>query len=240
MEAAAEKNKRAAGAGSNRECPPRTGRSAARDRLAETTMAQGSKFRITGGTHRGRPLHAPANLKTRPMQGFIREALFNILADTVEGASVLDLFSGTGSIGLEALSRGAAHCAFFESYRPAYQVLLKNIRTLGLSDRAKALPVDVLKRTKLPRTGWEPFDLIFLDPPFALHDTRGGDPTVDIVQNLIKNEVITQFSHAVVQYRSTQPVPEALGPLPLDQIRPYGSVLLAFYRRGPCPPSPAP
>ncbi|MFH2133545.1 MAG: RsmD family RNA methyltransferase, partial [bacterium] len=81
-------------------------------------MPRGNKFRLTGGSCRGQALFGPPNTKTRPMQGFLREAIFNILGPEVQEASVLDLFSGTGSIGLEALSRGASGCAFFENFKP--------------------------------------------------------------------------------------------------------------------------
>ena len=101
-------------------------------------MPRGSKFRITGGMHKGRVLAAPPDRTVRPMQGFIREALFSILAERILKASVLDLFSGTGAIGLEALSRGASSCVFIEGHGSPFQILVKNIRSLGVENNSKA------------------------------------------------------------------------------------------------------
>lgn len=93
-------------------------------------------LRITGGDWRGRNIHAPEGLETRPTPARVREALFSILGPAVRGARFHDFFAGCGIVGLEALSRGAASCTFYESARPALTELRANIETLGCADIA--------------------------------------------------------------------------------------------------------
>ncbi|MHC4944815.1 MAG: 16S rRNA (guanine(966)-N(2))-methyltransferase RsmD [Planctomycetota bacterium] len=193
-------------------------------------MPGGHKFRITGGTHKGRPLLAPANLRTRPMQGFLREALFNILQNRIEESSVLDLFSGTGSIGLEALSRGASSCLFIESYKPAFKVLRNNITSFGFEDRVKALNINLLRLNSFPSPGFEPYDLIFLDPPFAFHDSPQADNLNRLIQIIENQELLSADPLLVLQVRKEQSPPELLGSLEPFDLRPHGSVTLIFYR----------
>src|SRR6185295_14611285 len=98
-------------------------------------------MRIVGGSLGGRVLRAPAGRATRPTSEKVREAVFNILGD-VEGASVLDLFAGSGALGIEALSRGAAHATFVDAGRPALATIRANLDELGLAPRATVLAGD--------------------------------------------------------------------------------------------------
>ncbi|MGM0578782.1 MAG: 16S rRNA (guanine(966)-N(2))-methyltransferase RsmD [Myxococcota bacterium] len=131
-------------------------------------------MRILGGRFRGRRLRAPRGLATRPMIARVREAVFNIVADRVEGARVADLYSGTGAIGLEALSRGADHVDFFETRRDALRVLTANAETLGVRDRV------TVHRAPLPGaiTPGPAWDLVFVDPPWG-RDL--GSPAIEAV-----------------------------------------------------------
>lgn len=126
-------------------------------------------MRITGGRARGIPLKAPKDESTRPATDRMREAVFSSLGASLEGCHVADLFAGTGSYGLEALSRGAASAAFFETARAALNCLRENIRaTLRSCD----LPADVAR--VVPRDVFtldgnsSRYDLIFLDPPYEM------------------------------------------------------------------------
>jgi 16S rRNA (guanine966-N2)-methyltransferase len=121
-------------------------------------------MRVIAGTLGGRSLSAPRGLATRPTGDRVREALFSILGD-VAGASVLDLYAGTGALGIEALSRGAERAVFVESARPALAVLRKNLLSLGLQASVLADPVE----RALDRILAEgPFDLVLADPPYAI------------------------------------------------------------------------
>jgi 16S rRNA (guanine966-N2)-methyltransferase len=128
-------------------------------------------MRITGGRHRGRPLAAPEGLEVRPTSDRARQAVFNILShgrfaragSPIAGARVLDAFCGTGAMGLEALSRGAAAATFLESDARTLAVAKRNAEALGESGRATFLQADA---TRPPRAT-EPCELLFLDPPYG-------------------------------------------------------------------------
>ena len=126
-------------------------------------------MRIVAGAWRGRALVAPAGEGTRPTADRVRQALFDMLMHAewggracVEGARVLDVFAGTGALGLEALSRGAAHATFIEQDRAALAVLRANIATCRAGDRCTVLPVNALAAPAAPQA----CSLVFLDPPY--------------------------------------------------------------------------
>lgn len=127
-------------------------------------------MRIVGGRFRGRSIAAPAGALTRPTSDKVRESLFNILAHglegfDIEGARVLDLFSGSGALGLEALSRGAAYCLFVDDNADARGAIRENIEALGLTGASKVWRRDA---TKLgPASPMQPFQLLFADPPYG-------------------------------------------------------------------------
>ena len=122
-------------------------------------------MRIIAGEWRGRPLDAPPGQATRPTSDRAREGLFSMLASRIgsfEGLEVADLFAGTGALGLEALSRGAAYCTFVEQDRQALDVLARNIARLGAGERADVRAQTVEHSPPPPR----PCDIIFMDPPY--------------------------------------------------------------------------
>ncbi|MFT8309518.1 16S rRNA (guanine(966)-N(2))-methyltransferase RsmD [Acetobacter malorum] len=126
-------------------------------------------MRIIAGARKGRMLAAPSGTTTRPTADRVRQALFDILLhapwggpDLLTNARVLDVFAGTGALGLEALSRGAEHATFFENDRPALSALRTNIAGCKWEDRSKVIPRDVTKPTRAPA----PCSLLFLDPPY--------------------------------------------------------------------------
>jgi 16S rRNA (guanine966-N2)-methyltransferase len=140
-------------------------------------------MRIVGGEFRGRPLATPRSQAIRPTTDRTREAVFNVLAhrhaDRLEGARVLDLFAGTGALGLEALSRGAAYALFIEESAEGRGLIRENVEAFGLSGRTKIFRRDA---TALGEVGTlAPFSLVFADPPYgkglgerALRSARGG------------------------------------------------------------------
>lgn len=122
-------------------------------------------MRIIAGTARGRKLSSPPGERTRPLLDRVREALFSILGARIEGARVLDLYAGTGSIGLEALSRGAVSCVFVERDRDALECLRENVSALGFLERSRIVRGRV--EEQLLRPPEECYDAIFFDPPYA-------------------------------------------------------------------------
>ncbi len=124
-------------------------------------------MRITGGTFKNRKLFSPKTSATRPTSERIRESLFNIVQGWIEGARVLDLFAGSGAVGIEALSWGAKHATFVDQHRGALQCIQKNLHTLNVEEKATLLPMDARSAVeKLIGRGAE-FELIFVDPPYG-------------------------------------------------------------------------
>ena len=146
-------------------------------------------MRVVAGDLRGRRIEAPTSDATRPTTDMVREAVFNALRslDVVEGARVLDLFAGTGAMGIEALSRGAAHCVFVERDRDALAVLKKNISALGLSDRTTVLAIDALAAVSRQPD----IDLIIADPPY------GFDQWHDLIVDAQAAVVVLESDRAV-------------------------------------------
>ncbi|MEO1207883.1 MAG: 16S rRNA (guanine(966)-N(2))-methyltransferase RsmD [Pseudomonadota bacterium] len=142
-------------------------------------------MRVTGGEFRGRPLASPKSDAIRPTSDRVREALFNIIANNpdvppLEGAHIIDLFAGTGALGFEALSRGAAHCIFVDQSTDARGLIRTNIETLKLEGQTRLMRRDA---TKLgPALDRDRVEIAFLDPPYdkglgerALHALQDGD-----------------------------------------------------------------
>lgn len=126
-------------------------------------------MRIVAGSLKGRRLAAPTWPDLRPTSDKLRETLFNVLAPRLEGARVLELFAGTGALGLEAVSRGAASVLFVESDRRAQALILDNIRRCGVADRCAIIRAEVARALKRLRgqPDFTPFDIVLLDPPYG-------------------------------------------------------------------------
>ncbi len=176
-------------------------------------------IRLISGEFGGRRLDAPNNERTHPMSERARSAMFNSLGSLVEGATVLDAFAGTGSLGLEALSRGAKHATFIEKDNVAQNVIARNITSFNLEDRATLIRTTVnnwLETADPPQ-----FDLIFADPPY--HDTQFS--TVEKLQGLLKPNALMVLSHPGRSETRTK-----TGVVVVDN-RSYGNAVLTFYRR---------
>lgn len=138
------------------------------DTDSEETRAD-SPLRIIGGMHRGRKLIYTGDLRTRPMKDRLRESLFNLLGHAVRGKHAIDLFAGTGALGLEAISRGAAGATFVERHFPTADVIRENAAALGIEGLCTVLPANTLLWSKrlpeLPRTPW----VVFCSPPYDFY-----------------------------------------------------------------------
>jgi 16S rRNA (guanine966-N2)-methyltransferase len=122
-------------------------------------------LKINGGTFKGLSLYSPSGNKTRPTSNMLREAVLNICQHKIQDAYFLDVFAGTGAMGLEAISRGAAYATFIENDRNALLCIKKNIDKLSVVDKTSVLPQDVL--TSLKKLEGQTFDLIYIDPPYG-------------------------------------------------------------------------
>jgi 16S rRNA (guanine966-N2)-methyltransferase len=183
-------------------------------------------MRITGGVHRSRPLRAPRGDSTRPTSDRVREALFSILSSrrTLEGAKVLDLYSGTGALGLEALSRGASSATLVENSRAALGAMRANAEALELDERVRIVTVAVERSGETLATD-APFDLVFADPPYAL--VRSG-AVARAIGELIARHILSDDGLLVLEHGKNESSPTIQG-LTLSGARRYGDTVLAFY-----------
>jgi 16S rRNA (guanine966-N2)-methyltransferase len=178
-------------------------------------------MRLTGGLDRGRRLFVPRGARTRPTAAKVREAIFNILGPPP--GAVLDLYAGTGALGLEALSRGATAAVFVERDGAALSALRRNLRETGLEDKATVMGGDV--RTALRRLGprADKFSWVFMDPPY-IKDTEG------VLGELSGSELLTSCAVVIVEHDKRHRSPDSVGCLFLTDRRTYGDTELSFYR----------
>ena len=177
------------------------------------------KLRLISGELGGRSISAPPGATTHPMGERVRGSLFNILGD-VSGHTVLDAFAGSGALGLEALSRGAQHVTFVERDKVAQKVIVENITTLGVSNRAKVIRSSVAAWDNTANL--QQFDLILVDPPY--HNIQ-----LSTVSRLIK--YLNPNGLMVLSYPGRESAPTVNGVVVVDN-RSYGDAALAFYRLG--------
>jgi 16S rRNA (guanine966-N2)-methyltransferase len=188
--------------------------------------AGGGTLRIIAGTCRGRRIRTIDAPGTRPMTDRVRENLFNILAPRLAGAAFLDLFAGSGAVGIEALSRGAASARFVE-YSPKWcAVIEENLRTLALSDRGRIEKGDAYASVAAQARAGNFFDIVFVGAPYDEdHHNR-------MVRALIAAPVCAADGVIVLQYRHGDPLDtEILGEQYTVRIRDYGITSLTFIER---------
>jgi len=184
-------------------------------------------MRITGGIYRSRTLQAPRGVDTRPTSDRVREALFGLLdaAGALEGARVLDLYSGTGALALEAMSRGAREATLVEASRQALRALRANVDALGLGARAHVVAADVARAAaKLARAG--PYDVVLADPPWALVEA-GDAPRA--IERLVAAGAVATGGVVVLEHAARSRSPEIAG-LTAVETRRYGDTALAIYK----------
>lgn len=184
-------------------------------------------MRIIAGRAKGHRLKTVKGRSIRPMLDRVKESLFNVIQARLPGAAVLDLFAGSGSIGLEALSRGARRCTFVELAPAHVQVLEENLAATGLAAGAQ---VEVLRRDvlraipELARRG-EAYDVVFVDPPYG----QGLVPPV--LAALGAGPLVAPGGLVVAHHHHKEPVPDQAGDLRLVRRMQYGEIALSLYAR---------
>ena len=176
-------------------------------------------MRVITGTARGRRLREPLGMDIRPTTDMVKEAVFNIVQFDVEGRRVLDLFAGTGQMGIEALSRGAESCVFVDSSRDAVRLVQQNLASCGL--KGEVLMTDAVGY--LERCG--KFDLIFVDPPYdsGLYEK--------VLKTINKFDILTEGGIIVCESRRETVLPELTEPYYIHREYRYGKVKLTVYKR---------
>ncbi len=182
-------------------------------------------MRIIAGTYRSRVLTAPAGMATRPTSGRLRETLFDVLGVRIRGAAFLDLYAGSGAVGIEALSRGAAQAAFVERARGALQVLRQNLARLGISG---GVHVHAMSTAKFLRAaeGTHPFDVVFLDPPYQ------ADGEYETALGLLGGQAagpLAEGAVVIAEHRRKQRLEERYGRLERTRLLEQGDAALSFY-----------
>lgn len=178
-------------------------------------------MRIIGGIARGRTFDAPQGRDTRPTLDRVRENVFNILQMKVRGAKVLDLFSGSGAMAFEAISRGAKSAVMVDCDRAANAVQLQNASKLRMTDCCRIMHCDWQLAVRQLATSGEKFELVFLDPPYAMHDMT---PVMNALRPILSDEAILLLEHEAKIFPAT---PDGFE---LYDSRKYGIAGVSFFR----------
>ncbi len=190
-------------------------------------------MRIIAGTHRGRRLVAPEGLTTRPMTDRVRENLFNILGQTLEGAVVLDLFCGSGALGLEALSRWAVFCMFVDANRDAVAAAQANAAQLGLAARARFVRHDALRPgPRIRPPGGQGYTLLFVDPPYKMSaEPQGQAALADMAAGLLGLGCVAPGAVAMIRTKRGTAIDLPWAGFVLTDTRSYGTTTLHLMTR---------
>jgi 16S rRNA (guanine(966)-N(2))-methyltransferase RsmD len=183
-------------------------------------------MRVIAGKFRGRKLKSPPSLQTRPTSDRLRETLFNIIAPRIEGARFLDLCAGTGAVGIEALSRGAAEVTFVDQSRRMCALIEANLEALQIADQTElvtAETVEFLRRRA--KKGAETFDIIFFDPPYA------GDYESVLNYIGVDRELLKEDGLLIVEHHKKKELAEEFAMLRRHRVVKQGDSALSFYRR---------
>lgn len=188
-------------------------------------------MRIIAGQFRGRNLLAPASQTTRPITDRVKQSLFDMIAGDLPDAVVYDCFSGTGSMGLESLSRGAKLVLFFEADRSALSLLNKNIAALQVQNQARIIPGDLFKwfAHTIVADQDKP-TVIFLDPPYRFITQRSDDLRT-LIRSMIEHHLVPG-GYVVLRHDAHDQLALPTGAEEFDR-REYGGMVLRFLRRSP-------
>jgi len=176
-------------------------------------------LRIISGRYKNHILHTPKGTKTRPTQGVVRGAVFNICQNMTMGSSFLDFFAGSGAMGLEALSRGALHATFVENNHQALLSIRQNIDKLGVTSQTTVVPC---KAELALRQFSEPFDIVYLDPPYNVSCGR-------FVEELCEYRLLRVSSILFIEEKKGARVPPTFPFLSLVSSRSFGLTTLHHY-----------
>ncbi len=180
-------------------------------------------MRIVAGKFRGRRLESPDSKRIRPTADRVREAVFSIIAAKVPGSQVLDLFAGTGALGLEALSRGAARAVFVDQGAEAVRIIRTNAQRLGVSDQVEVYQGGVTRIVRRLAERKVCFDLLFMDPPYGKGHV---EITLPLLNNLARPHALLIAEHPV-----REPPPQSCVEWHHIETRTYGDTAISFYSK---------
>jgi len=179
-------------------------------------------LRIIGGDLKGKKLHSVRGPLIRPTADRLRESIFDILFLRVQGAIVLDLFAGSGALGIEALSRGAASAVFIDKHQSALSVIERNIRSCVFDDRTKIIQWNILKNLNCIKLTRPAFDLVFMDPPYH------RDSIKPALFNLHRSGSLAKEACIIIEHTPSEPVPKDYVEFEIVDQRRYGKTIISF------------
>ena len=188
-------------------------------------------MRVIAGTYRSRILKSLKGMALRPTSDRLRETLFNVLGPNVAGSRFIDLFAGTGAVGIEALSRGAAEVVFVEKHAPAAALIRRNLESLEVRKGATVLASDALRGLQTlvsrPKGRAQRYDYIFLDPPYS-----AAKEYARVLEFLGSAELLAPAGFVVAEHRRSFDLPQEAGALCCFRVLRQGDAALSFYRCG--------
>jgi len=181
-------------------------------------------LRVIAGEAKGRRLKAPKGHATRPTSDRTKEALFNIIGGRIINAKFLDLYAGTGAIGIEAISRGAEWLVLVENNPRAVRVIMENLQLTGLADRAEIMSQEAHRAVKMLSARDKKFDIIFMDPPYMKGFIERG------LAEISEGKLLAPGGLIITESSKLDVLPEEVGNLRLVRKEKYGDTVLSFYQ----------
>ena len=180
-------------------------------------------MRVITGIYKGRKLWSTEGMDIRPTSDMVKESLFNILGVEVQESDFLDLFGGTGGVGIEAISRGAKHVVFIDNSIKSINVLRKNLQALNIKDSIEVFNTDYRTAINKLYTNGRLFDIVFVDPPYNTGIAQ------NVLEQISENIILKDNGIIVVEHDLKDPMPDKVGCLNKYRDKQYGSTMLSFY-----------
>ncbi|MGI6468873.1 MAG: 16S rRNA (guanine(966)-N(2))-methyltransferase RsmD [Syntrophomonadaceae bacterium] len=181
-------------------------------------------MRVIAGSAKGKRLKAPSGRETRPITDMVKEALFNVLGPGIKDARFLDLFAGSGSVGIEALSRGAAIAVFVDNNPKAVRIIYENLDNCGFGDNYEVYCNDVLRALTILDKRKAKFDYIYVDPPFNVEGIF-----MDVMKKLDQVEIMAPQGIIIIRTRRHKELPASFNCLKRYRLNYYGESALHYY-----------
>lgn len=182
-------------------------------------------MRVISGSAKGRPLKAVPGKNTRPTTDKVKEAIFSMIGPYFDGGLVLDLFAGTGGLGIEALSRGAERAVFVDIERASVEVVKANLTAARLVERAEVYRNDAGQAVRMLHKREMKFDYVFLDPPYRMKDVD------KLLHDLLGKQLFNDGAIVVVEHDSDHALAERIGSLSLLKSTTYGETAVTIYKK---------
>ena len=180
-------------------------------------------MQVVGGEKKGVKIRSLRGMALRPTATRVKEAFFDVLGPRAAGATMADFYAGTGSVGIEALSRGAKRVSFIENHLPSVKVLKTNLTASGLGHRAKVHTMDSVAYLRWAKRHFCVFDLLYVDPPYH------GPLAEHFLRRLSSSGIVKAGGIVVIEHFHKQPLPAVSGHLKIDRCYSYGDTRLSLY-----------